>query len=144
MHAMVRLLALLAMALLAAQPVMACCLTGHAPVAHAGAGSPPPCHDSMAQMPATPDGQSRDIASGPGADPVDCPGCIDCDSTMMQAQSGGDTAVSPNTPGPVGLAAVETRFPGFEPRLMVRATGPPGRLFIAHTTPVTLKQRLLN
>ena len=80
MRILSRLLAILAVALVAAQPVMACCLVGHDAVAQdAALVSDPPCHDSGMQMSPA---DHADAAKDTG----DCPGCNDCDSPLMQAQ----------------------------------------------------------
>lgn len=134
-----RLITLLAIVLVTAQPVMACCLTGHPAPASAQMSGEPPWHDASEDMSAE-TGDNRSLA----IDTSDCPGCPDCDTATMQAQSLDDLTIlasaAPDLPLPVALS----KFTGFAPRRIVLNTGPPRKLAIARLSPVTLKQRLLN
>ncbi len=136
-----RLLALVAMALLAAQPVMACCLAGHAgTTAVAAAPASPPCHDAGMDMGAE---ANADAGATHGRGPAHCPGCLDCDSPVMQAQASDGGAILAGTRPDVPLALRAADFPGFATRPVVLKTGPPDAAPRRHETPLTLKQRLL-
>lgn len=130
---------ILIVAIFAAQPVMACCLTGHADVSVAEITAEPPCHGDAENGSV----QARDGMHN-ASDPFDCPGCRDCDTAIMEAQVQHDWTVLTSVPSDdVPVIALEKRFPGFEPRLMVLSTGPPRDISFPLLSPVSLKQRLL-
>ncbi|MEL7322552.1 MAG: hypothetical protein AAFN03_11215 [Pseudomonadota bacterium] len=134
-----RLLILIAVVLVATQPVMACCLTGHAePAASHTSVEAPPCHGE-----ASPASHGDTKTDQPSPSPMDCPGCLDCDSAVMQAQSFENgvtlTQLSSETP----MAVIASRFEGFGHTETVFKTGPPGDAPAPLSTPITLKQRLL-
>jgi len=137
MRSLTRLLAILAVALVAAQPVMACCLVGHGAVAQDVAQvSDPPCHDTGMQMaPADDTDATRDTD--------DCPGCYDCDSPLMQAQATDDSTLLSSSSVEISYAVLAAQFPGFAHRPVVFKTGPPGAPQLPLSTPITLKERLL-
>ena len=134
-----RLFVLIAVASLAVGPVMACCVTGHAEtISPAAKVETPPCHGESSssehgRMPHEDGSQS----------PFDCPGCLDCDASVMQAQSVDDAALLSQQPNDIPIAVLASRFDGFEHRSIVFKTGPPGDPPTTHQTPITLKQRLL-
>lgn len=137
MRILSRLLAILAVALVAAQPVMACCLVGHDAVAQdAALVSDPPCHDSGMQMSPA---DHADAAKDTG----DCPGCNDCDSPLMQAQAADDSTLLSSSSAEISDAVLAAQFPGFAHRPVIFKTGPPGAPKLPLSTPITLKQRLL-
>jgi len=132
-----RLFAVLAIALLAVQPVMACCLVGHEAAAQETSQvASPPCHDSSMQM-----------ASGQNVDTEqhsdECPGCYDCDSALMQAQASDDSTALSASSSEVPYAVLAAQFPGFAHDPVIFKTGPPGEPSLPLSTPITLKQRLL-
>lgn len=139
MRLFARFLAILAVAIVAAQPVMACCLAGHAEAQIAQMSAEPPCH-----------GDTHDAAPGAQTDahdlanPRDCPGCPDCDRAAIGAQNFDDQAVLATGPSETPAGETATDFAGFEPRRVVLTTGPPRDPPLLHSSPVTLKQRLLN
>lgn len=133
-----RFLILIAVALVAARPVMACCLTGHGELAIQDVqAEAPPCHGETLspQHAARQDHQP--------SSPMACPGCLDCDASLMQAQSVDDSALLTQPPSETPLAVIASRFDGFEHQSIVLKTGPPGDPLSLHETPLTLKQRLL-
>lgn len=134
-----RLFVLIAAAALLAQPVMACCMAGHGD-AHALAVSTDasPCHDAREDM----DHVSSD-ASHPMPSSMDCPGCLNCDSALMQAQSADVAVALASTTIDAPISILETRFDGFQHASTVLKTGPPGDTPLPLFTPITLKQRLL-
>lgn len=75
--------------------------------------------------------------------PMECPGCFDCDSAIMQAQTFDEGTVLTASPSEIPIASLTTRFEGFEHNSVVFATGPPGAFSPSWPTPITLKQRLL-
>jgi len=133
-----RLLMIVAVAIFAAQPVMACCLTGHAEPPRVQMPAEPACHDDMHDAAA---GTPMDTHNT--ADQPECPGSPGCDKAVMQAQAFEDWTVS--TAGPVEIPAgvVEARYTGFEPHRIVLTTGPPRDRPPPLSSPVILKQRLL-
>lgn len=132
-----RIFALLATVIVAAQPVMACCIEGHsAPVILAEQNVEPPCHDDGMPMAADPGAQA-------GHERSDCPGCYDCEFSVMQSQSAGGSAVLPAMGAEFALAPIDANFPGFAHRSIVQKTGPPSVSLPRLATPITLKQRLL-
>lgn len=135
MSKLTRLLMLLAVALLAARPVMACCLDGH-PVSHMAPTDveTSPCHDVQDTIPAGLSGEA----------PVDCPSQLDCETALRHAQTFDDGTLLASVLKDVPLPAVLARFDGFEAPRLVLKTGPPGDPPPLTTTPVRLKQRLLN
>ena len=126
-----RSLILLAAIVLAAKPVVACCLTGHAQSQRSAAtAEAPPCHGANTEhAPEEQDGT--------------CPGCANCDAGLAHASAAGDAAVAllvtalDLPPATVGAA------PPFAAPMRVRATGPPRASPPRSHTPVSLKQRLL-
>lgn len=134
-----RLLTLMAIAFVAAQPVMACCITGHAAPAVEMAGMDDlPCHNDDADGTIRADNDHRSM---PDAD--DCPGCPDCNLPVMQGQVSGDTSVLPQPAPEVAIAVVAAQYPGHVPPPLILTTGPPAGQPLAPVTPLTLKQRLL-
>ncbi|NBC19824.1 MAG: hypothetical protein GVY06_02050 [Alphaproteobacteria bacterium] len=134
-----RLLFLIALAAMVARPVMACCLTGHgAGAAVAAESDMPPCHG-----PAPAAGHAGEALDRTMPAPPDCPGCLDCDTAFIKAQTVNDAALIEAGPSEGSLAGPAARFSGFEPSATVFKTGPPGDPPRAHATPVTLRQRLL-
>lgn len=134
-----RLLILISVAFLAARPVMACCLTGHGETAMAEMKvESPPCHDEVA---AGHHGAAEEKQKP--SSPFDCPGCIDCDTAVMQAHSVDDGAVLNQLPSEIPFIVLAARFDGFEHKSTVFKTGPPGDPPLPLPTPITLKQRLL-
>lgn len=138
-----RLMLLLAVAFMAARPVMACCITGHT-----GAQSSvqsidaPSCHDA---------GDSKEHASSDASgempdqmqDPMECPGCFDCDSAILQAQTLDEGVVLATSPSEIPIAVLTARFEGFEHSSVALSAGPPGNPPPFRLTPISLKQRLL-
>jgi hypothetical protein len=135
-----RLLILIAVALVATQPIMACCLAGHAePVASHTSVDKPPCHG---EAPLSAHGDSKmDQQQLPA--PMDCPGCLDCDSAVMQAQTFETGALLTQLSPEIPLAVIDSRFEGFGQAETIFKTGPPGDPPLPLSTPITLKQRLL-
>lgn len=134
-----RLLILIAVALVVTQPIMACCLTGHAePAASHTSIEAAPCHGE-----ASPSSHVDTKTDQPSPSTMDCPGCLDCDSAVMQAQSFQNgvtlTQLSSETP----MAVITSRFEGFEHTATIFKTGPPGDPPLPLSTPIILKQRLL-
>jgi len=128
-----RLFAILTVALMAAQPVMACCLVGHDAAVQV---SEPPCHDTGMDMAPTDDGEAAQ-----GTD--DCPGCFDCDGPLIKAQGLGDGAVLAASSTDIPFAVLAARFSGFAHPQVIFKTGPPGEPQLPLSTPISLKQRLL-
>ena len=134
-----RLLILIAVAIVAARPVMACCLTGHGePVLAEAATETPPCHGDTSSTHET-NAADEDVDRAT----ADCPGCFDCDAAMMQAHTVDDGALLTQLPTEIPLAVLASRFEGFEHKATVFKTGPPGDPPLTTLTPITLKQRLL-
>lgn len=134
-----RLLILVSVAILAARPVMACCLTGHnAPAALEVQNETPPCHG---EAPDTDEANTINILADRGLS--DCPGCSDCDTAMIQTHTADDGALLTQPPTETPVAALAARFVGFELESIVLKTGPPDDPSFFHYTPITLKQRLL-
>lgn len=134
-----RLLILIAVALVATQPIMACCLAGHAePAASHTSVEAPPCHG---EAPLSAHGDSETDQQKPA--PMDCPGCLDCDSAVMQAQSFENGALLTQLSAEIPLAVIASQFEGFGHTETVFKTGPPGDPTLPLSTPITLKQRLL-
>lgn len=134
-----RLLVLISVALLAARPVMACCLTGHGePAVSDIQTEAPPCHGEAS----VPHQQTAEKQHTPPL-PADCPGCFDCDSAIMQAQTVNNDILLAQPSSEIPLAILEARFVGFEQKAVVLKTGPPGDPPPLLHTPITLKQRLL-
>lgn len=134
-----RLFILIAVALVATQPVMACCLAGHADAVTVQ--SPPetlPCHGEMSH---SDHGKTDAIYHLPS--PTECPGCLDCDTAVTQAQSFDTNVLLTKDSQETSLTALTARFDGFEHKTTVFTTGPPGDPTISRPTPITLKQRLL-
>jgi len=134
-----RLLTLMTIAFMVAQPVMACCVTGHAaPVVEMAEMDAPPCHNDDADGAIRADSDHRSM---PDADA--CPGCPDCNLPAMQGQVSGDMSVLPQ-PAPEGaLAVTAAQYPGHLPPPLILTTGPPAGPPKTPVTPLTLKQRLL-
>ncbi len=139
MTRLTRLLILMAVALMAARPVMACCLVGHGQPAVAEIQAQlPPCHDTAPTLPGADEAMVSDLTDRP-----DCPGCADCDSAVMQAQSASNDAVLTPGPSETPLAVLSVAFPGFDHPPVVFKTGPPADPAPVRLTPITLRQRLL-
>lgn len=139
MSKLTRLMILIAVAFLAVRPVMACCLVGHAGVeAVENTADVSPCHGARNS-----EADSAGTSDRNPAIPFDCPGCMDCSAAVTQAQSVEHGTILSAAESDIPLAALMSRFDGFERKPVTLKTGPPGdpppRLF----TPVTLKQRLL-
>lgn len=134
-----RFLILIAVAVMAARPVMACCLTGHGePQITQASADMPPCHGEQS----APE-HSEQTGDHERPSPADCPGCFDCDAGVMQAQSFDDGTLLVQNSTEIPVAILTARFEGFEHKSIVLKTGPPGDPPRIHTTPITLKQRLL-
>ena len=139
MFKLTSLMILIVVAAFAVQPVMACCLTGHGEAAIADADTATPsCHDATESMSDVSLGVSHEM---PG--PVDCPGCLDCDSAIMQAQSIDDSALLTQLLSDVPIAVLSAKFTGFGYKTTVYKTGPPVDPPLKASTPISLKQRLL-
>ena len=138
MFKLTRLMILLAVATLVAQPVMACCLTGHVDAAAEAQMTAEPCHDTTEAMDPSAMDTSHDMQG-----PMDCPGCLDCDAASMQAQSIDDSGLLTQSPSEVPMAVLSAKFEGFGHESIVYKTGPPSDPRLPFPTPVTLKQRLL-
>lgn len=139
MLVLARLLTLLAVLLVAAQPVMACCLTGQAaPHIEMSQDTEPPCHGDGMGMETASDGITHSM---PGT--ADCPGCADCDSPVMKAQAIDNTAVLSPSASEIPVALRAVHFPGFAHPPVILQTGPPGAPPFVPVTPLELKQRLL-
>lgn len=120
-----------------AQPVVACCLFGHAAAAQkASEVADPPCDDSSMQMAPAEKADAE-------LDTNDCPRCYDCDSTAMQAQASDDSATLSAASAEIPHAVLAAQFPKFAHRPVILKTGPPGEISLPLSTPITLKQRLL-
>jgi hypothetical protein len=135
MTRLIRLFMILAVAVFAASPVMACCVTGPAVASVANDQSEaPPCHDeadSMASAPASDDNS------------VDCPGCADCETAMLQTKATGQHLL-PASATDLHLVPVSVnQWTGFEAPRILRTTGPPRASPVLPNTPVSLKQRFL-
>lgn len=134
-----RLLTVLAVVLLTAQPVMACCLAGHSePQIEMTEDGAPPCHMDGAEMKPGSEGVSGSMKSS-----ADCPGCLDCDNPAMQAQTASDPAALPHSTYEMPVAILAAQFPGFEHPSINSKTGPPHPPPSIPLTPLILKQRLL-
>lgn len=134
-----RLLILIAVALVATQPIMACCLAGHAePAASHTSVDVPPCHG---EAPLSAHGDGKTGQQPPA--PMDCPSCLDCDSAVMQAQSFENGALLKQLSPEIPLAVIASRFEGFGHTETIFKTGPPGDPPLPLSTPIILKQRLL-
>ena len=131
-----RLLTLLAVLLVAAQPVMACCLTGQtAPPVEISHDTELPCHGDGMGMETASDGGTRSM---PGtAD------CADCDSPVMQAQAFDNAAVLSPSASEIPVALRAVHFPGVAHPPVILQTGPPGAPPFVPVTPLEPKQRLL-
>ena len=125
-----RLMLLLAVAFMAARPVMACCITGHT-----GAQSTVQSIDA----PSDASGEMPDQMQ----DPMECPGCFDCDSAILQAQTLDEGVVLATSPSEIPIAVLTARFEGFEHSSVALSAGPPGNPPPFRLTPISLKQRLL-
>ncbi|MBR9835066.1 MAG: hypothetical protein GYB42_07715 [Alphaproteobacteria bacterium] len=134
-----RLLMLIAVAALVARPVMACCMVGHAqPVVSQAKVEAPSCHTD--QSSSVHDQMRHEQAP---QSPLDCPGCLDCDTAIMQAQSADHGMLLPQVTSQMPIIAVASRFAGFEHKPIILKTGPPDVPPDTYPTPITLKQRLL-
>ena len=134
-----RLFMLIAVALAAAQPVMACCLAGHADVvAVQNSTETAPCHGEMSLS-----GHGKTVEAKHLPSPTECPGCLDCDTAVMQAQSFDSGVLLTKDSQETPLTILSARFDGFEHKITVFTTGPPGDRPVHRPTPITLKQRLL-
>lgn len=139
MLVLARLLTLLAVLFVAAQPVMACCLTGQAaPHIEISQDTGSPCHGDSVGMATASDGVTHSM---PGA--ADCPGCADCDNPVMQAQAFDNAAVLSPTSSEIPVALCVVHFPGFAHLPVILKTRPPEAPPFVHLTPLELKQRLL-
>ncbi len=134
-----RLLIVMSVAILAAHPVMACCLTGHGePVVSNADVETHPCHSHEADGEnATPAATDREKL------PEECAGGLICDTAIVQAQTVEAGALTPQLSSEIPYASVAVRFDGFEHKTIVFTTGPPGERPILRNSPITLKQRLL-
>ncbi len=83
------------------------------------------------------------MAGNGGITGDDCPGCLDCDSPVMQAEASGDQAPMRSTSAEPPPAVLEARFPGYSQAPIILKTGPPDDPPFVHETPITLKQRQL-
>ena len=138
MRLLYRLLMTLMIAVFAAQPVMACCLTGHQSAQATVEHAEPPCHDAVNEG-TTDSSDNKGNASAPSG----CPGCVDCDMLMLAAPAPDNLGlVTANVFDDPGLIAAEARSEEFEPRLLVLSTGPPRNFSPPLYTPISLKQRL--
>lgn len=119
---------------------MACCLMGHgeADLTAQVETQSPPCHETHSEP-------RHDVANADHepASPFECPGCLDCDTAIMQVQSVDGGAVLAQASPEIPIAVLASRFAGFEHKAVVFKTGPPGDPPTTHQTPITLKQRLL-
>ena len=136
-----RLMMLFAVAAFATSPVMACCLNGHADhEAEIVEVASSHCHGNSAQ-PETAESPEEHPAF---PSPIDCPGCLDCDMGILQAQSIEVDALSnQSNSDSIHFAYHVTEFVGFEHKAIVLKTGPLGLIDRRPDTPLRLKQRLL-
>lgn len=135
MPQLTRLFMILAVAVFAASPVMACCVTGPAEASVANDQSEAPsCHDDADNM-----------ASAPAADDntADCPGCADCETAMLQAKTV-DLPTILASAADLHLVAVSVdQWSGFDAPRILHTTGPPRASPRSPNTPTSLKQRFL-
>ena len=140
MHRLTRLLIMMIVAIFAAQPVMACCLSAHESTPVVAERAELPCHGDTHDAAA----QAQDGVANTSSSRLDCPGCLDCDSLIMAVQAQEDPGfLAASAPDEAAEVAPGTRFAGFETRLLVLATGPPREVSLPLHTPISLKQRLL-
>jgi len=134
-----RLLVLVSIVFLAARPVMACCLAGHGELAPLQVqAETPPCHEVSKTEALERVGTDRQRPPL-----IDCPGCFDCDTATLQAQSGDDGALTARTSPQGPVAIPSSGFVAFEHAPYTFKTGPPEDPLLRPLTPITLKQRLL-
>jgi hypothetical protein len=135
MNLFTRLLMILAVAIFAASPVMACCLNNHVEAsAETHSVDATPCH-----------GEAEPTASKPISDNnlEGCPGCAECETAMLQAQTADPSAVLASGQELQLMSLQGDQWTGFNAPLVVRTTGPPHDLSRVPDTPITLKQRFL-
>lgn len=135
MSLLARLFMILAVAVFAASPVMACCLN-HPVEASAETHHTDtlPCH-----------GETETAASEPVShtNMADCPGCADCATAMLQAEAA-DHSEALASVHDLQLTLIQgDQWTGFEAPRIVRTTGPPHGASVVPDTPITLKQRFL-
>lgn len=134
MNPFTRLFMLLAIVVFAASPLMACCLTGHAQTTVSTIQSEAlSCHNSASAK--STKSISVDI-------PSDCPGCIDCETTTLTAEAIDHTTVPPLVETQQ-LIILVNRWINHDEPYVLRTAPPPRTPPRLHTTPTSLKQRLL-
>ncbi|MFH1517225.1 MAG: hypothetical protein ABIH17_05000 [Pseudomonadota bacterium] len=135
-----RLVIMVIVAIFAAQPVMACCLTGHEAPSVVAEQAEPSCHGDTHDNAAETQAGVTDTSTGP----LDCPGCPDCDSLIMAVQAPDYTGIlTASAPETAVAMAPKMEFAGFEPQFHTLATGPPRDVSLPLRSPISLKQRLL-
>lgn len=134
-----RLLTLLAVLMVAAQPVMACCHAGQTvPHIEISPDTLSSCHGSGLTSETTSDDGTHTIPDTP-----DCPGCADCSSPVMQTQVFDSSVVLSFSAPEIPVALLSVHFPGYAHPPVILKTGPPDTRPAEYATLVELKQRLL-
>ena len=133
-----RFLILIAVALTAARPVMACCFTGHG-VSHMteAAAEASPCHGEQQGA------EQHAPTPSDAANLFDCPGCADCNIAVANTSVSVPDAVLAAGALEIPFTALSTHFEAREFTPLALKTGPPGAPPALRSTPVSLKQRLL-
>lgn len=135
MNSFTRLFMLLAIMVFAASPLMACCTSGHAQTAADTIQSEAsPCHNNAS---------AKSTKPIPADIPSDCPGCIDCESTILQVQTTDQTTVPPLIEVQQQLLIMVGSWIKYDEPYVLHKTAPPPAPPRLHTTPTSLKQRLL-
>ena len=139
-----RLIVLIAVALLAARPAMACCASGHDTVPDQEIAAEDTSCQGKGGMAAHTTHAPDEAPAEPASHTDDCPGCSICTTAMAHAQTFDDARVlvQAQSDAPVAVLAAranDTRFKA----VPLKTGGPPGTLPRRHDTPITLKQRLL-
>lgn len=134
-----RLLVLIAVALMASRPVMACCFTGHE-VSHMAeaAAQAQPCHGDQQEAE-----RRAPAAPSHAATPFDCPGCADCNIAVAKTGVSVPDAVLAAGASEIPFTVLSAQFEAREFTPLALKTGPPGDPPALRATPVSLKQRLL-
>lgn len=127
-------------ALFAANPVMACCLSGHSQVTEVSAvEDTPPCHEIARSAPhsgvsgADVETQSETL----------CPGCTGCYSAILTASTAEDGIYLQKIDDTGMILPRQAHLVPASHAVLLRKTGPPGQRVVLAQTPVRLKQRLL-
>ncbi|RIJ20791.1 hypothetical protein D1224_10780 [Henriciella barbarensis] len=139
MPILIRLLTLLAAAILTAQPVMACpFMLGDEAATKVEISTSHPCHDMAMEIEADADKSPQSSSDS------DCLAGTDCAPMLIQAQSDANPITLSADPSPV-LPIILAEAPvAFPPERSTLSTGPPPNAVLPHQTPISLKQRFLN